>query len=109
MNFLKKLFSGSPGGGGSSDPSGMYFYVQPDGCDEVIRVRIDRNNDLSLADDGSSLWVHKGVRGVKCRQGVELYLYFDSNRRLQNSEIEGGAMVSRDAYDEWVMKQENKA
>jgi len=108
MDFLKKLLGGGSGGRSSGDANGMYFYVQPDGCEEVVRIRVDRNNDLSLADDGSTFWVRKGVRGVKCRQGVELVLYFDSSKKLQNTELEGGALVSSDVYDTWVASQETK-
>jgi DNA-binding beta-propeller fold protein YncE len=95
MEFLKKLFGG--GGGGSrvtGDPDGMYYFV-----------RVNRYNDLSVQDDGKTLWAHKSVRGVKCRQGVELDLYYDSNRRLINSEVSGGALVTQADYDEWTAKQ----
>lgn len=107
MDFLKRLF----GGGGSSwsgsstragDPNGLYFYVQPDGCDEIVRVRIDRNNDLSLSDSGDSYIIHKNVRGVKCRQNVDLTLTFDSSRRLRESEVTHGTLVAAAAYEAWA-------
>jgi hypothetical protein len=60
----------------------------------------------SLADDGKTLWVHKLVRGVKCRQSVELDLYYDPNRRLTNSEVSGGALVTEADYDEWTARQD---
>lgn len=110
MEILKRLF----GGGGSSsasgssrsgDAAGVYFYVKPMGCDEIVRVRIDRNNDLSLADDNKSYVVHKLVRGTKCFQSVEVDLYFDSNRKLVNSELQHGAMATEDDYQAWVNGQ----
>jgi len=107
MGFLKKLFGG--GGSGASrvagDPDGLYYYVRPNGCEEVVRVRVHRYNDLSVQDDGQTLWTHKSVRGVKCRQPVELDLYYDSNRRLINSEVSGGALVTEADYNEWIAKQ----
>lgn len=109
MEILKKLFGGG-GSGGSGGPAGdrvgLYYYVRPNGCEEVVRVRVDRNNDLSLADDNKSYWVRKGVRGVKCRQNVELELYYDSNRRLVDSQLQGGVLVDEAAYDAWVAQQQ---
>ncbi len=106
MDILKRLFGG--GGGGSKvsgDAVGMYFYVRPRGCEEVVRVRIDRNNDLSMSDDGGSYWVHKVVRGVKCRENVELDLYFDGNRRLTDKQVTNGELVDEAAYNAWTAAQ----
>ena len=100
MDYLRRLFGG--GGKGGDDSKGVYVYVRPRGCDEVIRVRIDRYNDLSLSDDGETYWVHKYVRGVKCFQQAEVDLFFDKNRHLQNSEVTDGALVSEEEYNAWV-------
>jgi hypothetical protein len=108
MDILKRLFGGGGSASGQSggDKVGMYFYVQPAGCEEVVRVRIDRNNDPSLADDNSTYWVRKSVRGAKCRQTATLVLYFDSNRRLTNSEVTDGTLVDAAAYEAWMNKTE---
>jgi len=108
MDFLKRLFGGS-GSQNSSDPDGMYFYVRPKGCEEVVRVRINRMNDISLADDGETFWAHKSVRGTKCRQTAELDLYFDRNRRLANSEVKDGDLVDAHAYEEWMATKDQPA
>jgi hypothetical protein len=107
MEFLKKIFGGSGGGssGTSGDPNGIYFYVKPHGCDEVIRVRVDRNNDLSLSDDGSTYFTHKYARGTKCRQAVEMTLYFSMERQFVNSDIDKGALVEKADYDAWIAAQ----
>lgn len=111
MDFLKKLFggggsSGQSGGTVAGDRAGLYFYVQPNGCDEVVRLRVDRNNDLSRTDDDKSYWTRKGVRGVKCRQNVEVELYFDMSHRLINSELKGGVLVDVAAYNAWLAQQD---
>jgi hypothetical protein len=106
MNFLKKLFGGSGGGSVGGDNRGIYFYVRPKGCEEVVRVRIDRNNDLSLGDDGKTLWVHKVVMGTKCFQRAELDVYFNSNRQVSSSEVSGGDILKQADYDEWVASQQ---
>ena len=102
MNFLKKLL----GGDGSRDDRGMYFYVIPHRCDDVLRVRVEMANDLSQSDDGKGYWVRKlaSSSNYKCNQ-VELTLFFDGNRRLVDQEIEGGKMVDAAAYDSWKEAQ----
>ena len=104
MNIFKKLFGG--GGDSSADKSGLYFYVQPKGCKEVVRVRIDRNNDLSQSDEGG-YFVRKSVRGVdyKCNRTAELELTFDDQRRLQQSDVSGGALVTEADYQAWLASQ----
>jgi hypothetical protein len=72
-------------------------------------VRINRNNDLSLADDEKTYWVHKVVRGIKCRQIVELDLYFDAQRRLSRSEVKDGALVDHAAYEAWTAKHTSQS
>jgi hypothetical protein len=103
MNFFKKLFGGT-GAGSDSDRAGSYYYVRAKNCDEVVQVRIDMNNDLSLTDDGGGYWVRKLAHGsnYRCRWPVELTLYFDSNRKFQNSEVQGGELATREEYEAWV-------
>jgi hypothetical protein len=107
MEFFKKLF----GGGGQApagDKVGLYFYVRPTGCHEVVQVRINLHNDLSLADDNKTYFVHKSVRGTgyKCTRTAELELAFDSNRKLTSNEVSGGALVTEAEYEEWVASQQ---
>ncbi len=104
MDFIKRLFGGGGGSGATSDGSGLYFYVRPRGCEEVVRVRIDRNNDLSLSDSGDGYWVHKYVRGTTCFQQVEIDFYFTMNRQLSNSEVQGGALVTEADFQAWNEK-----
>ena len=53
MELLKRLFGGNSGSrsfGGDAD--GLYFYVRPNGCEEVVRIRVNTMNDPSLRDEG---------------------------------------------------------
>lgn len=110
MGFLRRLFgtNGASSVGNTGDPNGIYFYVRPTGCEEVVRVRIDRNNDLSQDDDGQGLFVRKYVRGSKCHQTAELYVTFDANRRIATSDVQHGAIVSEDDYHEWMKHNESQ-
>ncbi len=100
MNFLRSLFGG--GGQNSSDPNGLYIYVQPKGCDEVVRVRINLMNDLSESDEGQGYIVHKVARGTKCHQNVEIFLTFNGQRKVVEQHIENGSAVDAAAYQAWL-------
>lgn len=105
MNFLKKLFGGGNSAGGSrsaNDSSGMYFYVKLHRCGDIVRVRVDMNNELSQNDESDGYWVRKLVSNgnYKCTQS-ELTLYFDSSRKMTNTELQGGQLVGKDEYEAW--------
>lgn len=103
MNFLKNLFGGKANTG---DNRGTFFYVKPHRCDDILRVRIDTYNDLSQRDEGDGFWVRKlaSSGNYKCNQ-VEITLYFDSSKRLEDQEISGGTFVDEAAYDAWMASQ----
>lgn len=100
MNFLKSLFSGPP-----SD-RGLYLYVKPKACQEILRIRIDTSNDLSLADSGDGYFVRKMARGNRCPFPVEMQIYFDKNRRMTDKQIENGEFVSQEEYDAFMAEKE---
>lgn len=115
MGFLKKIFGGGSTNNTSTssgltgrvagDPKGIYFFVQPDNCDEVVRLRVNQENDLSLNDEENGYWVHKVVRGSKCFNGVEVDLFFDMQKRLIDSSLKGGKLVDESAYVAWTTQQ----
>ena len=109
MDFLKKIFGGF--GGGPAPVRGLFYYIQPKGCQEIVRVRIDTHNDLSLADDNTNYFVRKTVRGTtyKCTRSAELNVAFDSSRRVQNTEVTNGTLMTEADYDAWVASQEASA
>lgn len=96
MNFLKNLF----GGGGSGPNGGRYLtlYVQPKMCKEILEVRVDLHNSLSLTDDESGYFVRKVASGTRCPFSAELYLEFDKGRTLLNQSIENGRFVTEADY-----------
>jgi len=95
VEFFKKLFGG--GSAPAGDPDGLYFYVQPDRCAEIVRVRVHRYNDLTELDEGG-YFVHKSIRASTCFTPVELDLFFDSQRKLTRHTIVGGALVKAAAW-----------
>jgi hypothetical protein len=109
MNILKKLFGGGDGSREASDASGMYLYVRLHRCNDVVRVRIDMNNELSQSDEGDGYWVRKLVSNgnYKCPKG-EMTVYFDANRKMSSSDIQGGQLVGKDEYDSWMAQQQTQ-
>ena len=106
MNFFKNLFGG---GGSSNSGRSQYYYVKPTGCTEVVRVRVDTMNEISQDDDNKGYFVRKSARGTdyKCTRTAEILFTYDANKRLINTEILGGTLVTEADYDAWVQSQAN--
>jgi hypothetical protein len=96
FDFLKKLFGGGQSPSETED-RGIYFYVRPKRCQEVVRVRIDPMNDLSM-DDENQLYVRKMVRGGGCPFPAELVVTFTVQRNVQDATVDLGELVDAAAY-----------
>jgi len=98
MGFLKKLF-----GGGEKkeqpyvDKTGIYFYVQVDGVDSRVRVRADKQHDLSRTDNGF-IW-HKTIVDSKYFRRMQAVVYFDGNYNVTNSALQGGTFITQPEYE----------
>ena len=69
-------------------------------CGEVLPVRVDMRNDLSIQYDqegGQTTYTCRklvsGDGSNLCFQKMEIVLKFDENRRLINREVTGGTFV----------------
>lgn len=117
MGFLdgfRKLMGGkgsrASGGGGSSfgggDADVYWIYVRCGRCGEPIRGRVDLRNEPSLADDGVTWIVRKGLIGSgagRCYQTVEVTLTFDAQKReVLASEVSGGKLITEQEYEESI-------
>ena len=95
MGFMKKLsslFTGSP------KDSSFWIAVQCDRCGEIIRTRVDLNNDLSAeygeAEGETSYFCRKVLIGKQgCYLPNEVELRFDAGRNLMEKQIKGGNFV----------------
>lgn len=102
MNILKNLFGGGGGNHNAPKDDGIYVYVRPRGCEEVVQIRLHPGNDLSRSEDGSGYFVQKTARGsYRCFNPIEMTLYFDGQRNLSNHEIKGGDLVDESEYHAW--------
>ncbi len=92
MSFLKKLFS-DPG----TARNFYHFSVKCDRCGEIIQVKINTDNELSLEIDeaGTSFYICRKVLigNAHCFQQIECILKFDENRHLIDKQLKGGKFV----------------
>lgn len=108
MNLLKKLFGGS-GGRQSGDVSGLYFYIKSNRTGEVIRVRLHRENDLSLSDGESGYFTRKTIMGQKGFDRIESEFYFDRSKNFVSAELNGGTLVEREDYEAYLAESAPKS
>jgi hypothetical protein len=103
MNFLRNLFGGGRATSTGAD-RGLYFYVRPKRCDQIVRVRIDPMNEVSESDEGG-YFVRKIVSAPRCPFQAELTIQFDNRRQMTGAQIENGDRVSEADYDAWAATQ----
>jgi hypothetical protein len=106
MSFFKRLLEGLFGGSAPRD-NALYVYVRPKLCKEVLVVRVDLYNQLSLTEDESGYLVRKEARGNRCPFPVEVVLHFDRNRRVVEKEITNGEFVTEADYAAFMAEQTN--
>lgn len=93
MGLFKKLF-----GGGEKKPSeyvdtrGIYFYVRCNNCDTIVKVRADKEYDLSRDGDGY-IW-HKTIVDSRCFRSIPTVVVLDRNFEIVDAEISGGEYVT---------------
>ncbi len=103
MDFLKRIFSGADADQ-SADRDGLYYYVKASRTGEVIQVRLNRANDLSLTDDGN-YFARKLIVGQRSFDRIEAEFFFDRNRRLISADMTGGELVEKADYDAYQAQQ----
>ncbi len=97
FDSIKALFGGSSS---SAEAAGVYWiYVRCRRCGEVIKTRLDLQNNLSQNDEGGYT-AHKTLVGNRlCFQRIEVILNFDQNRRPLDHDISGGEFITAAEYE----------
>ncbi len=101
MNILRQFIDfltprGAPSG--SDGDVGLYYYIRCNRCGEVIRVRINPNNDLSVRDKDQR-FTRKTIVGQKCYNRIEAEFTYSASRKLTGAEITGGVQVTQEDYE----------
>ena len=107
MSFFSKLlgaFRGQAPAGDDAGRNAFWVYVRCNACGEPIRVRINREHDLSAeydegSDAASSFHVHKEVVGQRCFRRIQVDLTFDGQRKVGDQQAQGGTFLTREEYD----------
>lgn len=111
LDSIRTLLRGKPGaqgsGGGRSsfgaDATTYWIYARCRRCGEPLRSRVNLMNDPSLADDGETWIVRKGLVGSGnnlCFQTVEAMLRFDlKKQKVIESEAVGGDLITAEEYE----------
>jgi hypothetical protein len=91
------------GGTGSSGGDVYWIYVRCRRCGEPLLGRVDLRNEPSLADDGETWIVRKGLIGSgehRCYQVVEVTLTFDAAKQhVLSGEAIGGELINKEEYE----------
>ena len=66
---------------------------------EVIRVRINRHNDLSPIEDADGFHVRKSIVGRNCFRRIEAELTFDKGYRQVGAELSGATVATREDWE----------
>lgn len=106
MSFFRRLFGGRGSGASTAarDPNGYWIYVRCDACGEKIKLRVDREHDLSADFDGagdypSGFAVHKEIIGRNCFRRIGVDITFNSGRVPVEQHIRGGTFITAEEYD----------
>jgi hypothetical protein len=99
LDGLRKAWGGS--GGSGSDV--YWIHARCRRCGEPLLGRVDLRNEPSLADDGETWIVRKGLIGSgvgRCYQVVDVTLTFDADKRqVLTGETAGGELISKEEYE----------
>ena len=79
MNLLRRLFGG---GSAATIDRAIHLYVRCNRCGAPVHVRVDPGNDLVIE--------------------------YDRGRHEINRQIEGGAFISKEEYDQLVAQSEQE-
>ena len=105
MNLLRRLFGGS---GPSASDGAIHLYVRCDRCGAPVHVRVDPRNDLVIEygddEEAAGYRLFKEIMDSRCFRLMRAEIEYDRGRREQSRQIEGGAFITREEYDQLVAK-----
>jgi hypothetical protein len=103
MNLLRRLFGS---GDAPASDNAIHLYVRCNRCGAPVHVRVDPRNDLVIEygddDDASGYRLIKEIMDSRCFRLMRAEIEYDRGRRELNRQIEGGAFISKDEYDQLV-------
>ena len=98
FDSLKALFGGSSSSSKQTNRA-YWIYIRCRRCGEVIKTRLDLQNNLSQNDEGGYSASKTLVGNRLCFERIEVNLTFDENRRLINRDISHGDFITAAEYE----------
>jgi len=93
---IANLFSVQKGAGDDA----IYLYVRCANCGARLRVRVDRQHDLSYDYEREEGYVlRKEMMDSRCFRLMYATLRFDRNYRVVSREITGGEFITQEEYE----------
>jgi hypothetical protein len=103
MDFLRRIFGGS---GATTSDGAIHLYVRCTHCSAPVHVRADPRNDLLIEygdeDDTTGYRLIKEIMDSRCFRLMRAEIQYDRGRREISRQIEGGAFISKEDYDQLV-------
>ena len=92
------------GGSSESKDNGLYYFVRCDHCGDRVRVRVSPTSELQQEFDekGDAVRgyaVRKVVIDQRCFRPIEVRLTYNSRRREETREIEGGTFLTAEEFE----------
>ena len=104
MGFLRKLFGG--GGKPAYQDKGIYLYFKSKrAADSVTKIRIEPSYELN--NEGNGYVWHKTIVDSRYFSRIEATVHFDSGYNVTSSSLEGGELITAEAF-EAAMAERNK-
>jgi hypothetical protein len=97
MGFLDKL-----GSLFSSEPrdDAVYLFVQCDKCGAKLRIRADKQYDLSPDyEGGGAYFLRKEMLDSKCFTLMYAEVHFDRQYNIVSSDVQGGRLISQEEFE----------
>lgn len=99
MNVLRRLF-----GSGSPTDTAIHLYVRCNRCGAPVHVRVDPRNDLLIEygddENASGYRLIKEIMDSRCFRLMRADIEYDRSRREVSRQIEGGAFISKEEYNQ---------
>jgi len=102
LRTLKGLFSGSPR---NKPDSGLYLYVRLEKTGEIARLRLAPDHELNWDEEAGNFVSRKTIIGPLTFARADAEFRFDNAKTLISGEIDGGEIVTEEAWQEQTGSQ----
>ena len=100
LDKLRKILGGGATPKSSEgDPYGIFFHFRCSRCGSLVRVRVDRRNDLNSEDGPGTYVLRKEIMDNKCFQLIHAEIWLDQNLNVVETDVQGGELITAEEYE----------